>query len=224
MELLVVVALIGILATLVVPSINRMMESSMRSKSSSNLRQLHNYVMSYVADNNGDLPPAWNQTQHWLTEFQKAGYLPKLPSGNTKGLWLKADVLACPAMRKRDGKANELSATSYAMNSNIGRPAATASNPNINLWKITQTTQPSKTFLLLSGVYTGELWSSVHYHATTEIRPPYKNDPALNNGELDILYLDGHVQSHKRSDLPPLIWRSAQDHPGNIAWRGGKPW
>ena len=223
-ELLVVVAVIGILAALVTTPINRILESSMRSKSQSNLKQLHSYVMCYVADNNGDLPPSWNQTQHWLTEFQNAGYLPKLPSGNTKGLWLKADVLVCPAMRKRDGKANVLSDTSYAMNSNIGRPAATVPNPNINLWKITQATEPSKTYLLLDGVYKGELWSSVHYHGNTTIRPPYKNNPALNDGEFDILYLDGHVQSHKTNDLPPLIWQSAQDHPGNIAWRGGKPW
>lgn len=226
LELLVVVALIGIMATLVTPSVSRMMESSMRSKSQSNLRQLHTFVTGYIADNNGDLPPSWNQTQHWLTEFQNAGYLPKLPSGNTKGLWLKADVLACPAMRKRDEKSNQSSATSYAMNSNIGRPAATVPNPNINLWKITQTTVPSKTFLLMSGVYKrgSSEWSSVHYHGSTEIQPPYKNDPALNDGEFDILYLDGHVESHKKSDMPPLIWRSPQDHPGNIAWRGGRPW
>ena len=225
-ELLVVVGLIGIMATLAMPSINQMLESSMRVKSRSNMRQLHTYFINYVADKNGELPPSWNQTQHWLVEFQDAGYIPKLPSGKTDGLWLTVDVLACPAMRKRDGKANRSSSTSYAMNANIGRPATTVTDPSVNLWKITQTTKSSQTYLLLNGVYKNGLWSSVHYpaSASSQIRPPYKNNPALNDGEFDILYLDGHVQSHKANDLPPLKWQSSQDDPGNIAWRGGIPW
>lgn len=222
LELLVVVAIMGILAALLMPSMNRMNEGSLRSRAQSNLRQLSTFFTLYAGEHDGTLPPSWNGSQHWLTEFQASGYL---PAGAPAGLWLKARVLECPAMNKRDGKDNKASFTSFAMNSSIGLPAASA-NQNMDLWKVTQTSVPSKVFLLFDGIYAKgtKLWTSVYYPGSVDIRPPYHNNPALNDGDLNILYLDGHVESHKAVEIPPLIWHSPVDDPGNIAWRGGREW
>ena len=57
-ELLVVMAILGILMGLVVPKIGRMMDEAKENKCRNNLRQLQVAVMSYVTENDGQLPAA----------------------------------------------------------------------------------------------------------------------------------------------------------------------
>ena len=57
-ELLVVIAIIAVLAALAFPVIGRMQRNGQTATSTSNLRQLHTMVMSYVGDHNGVFPRA----------------------------------------------------------------------------------------------------------------------------------------------------------------------
>ena len=57
-EILVVVAIIGILATIVAPRITRAMDNAKAQKCRNNLKQLHAAVLGYMADHGGDTPAA----------------------------------------------------------------------------------------------------------------------------------------------------------------------
>ncbi len=57
-EVLVVVAILGILMAITVPRFGRMMENAQEQKCRNNLRQLHTAVMSHVNDRGGNLPYA----------------------------------------------------------------------------------------------------------------------------------------------------------------------
>ena len=57
-ELLVVVAIIGILAALLVPVVGRMRNAALTTASVSNLRQIHMMLTSYLNDNNNYFPSA----------------------------------------------------------------------------------------------------------------------------------------------------------------------
>ena len=56
-ELLVVVAIIGILAAMLLPTLNRAKEAGRRGKCISNLRQIMNATFMYADDNSGSFPP-----------------------------------------------------------------------------------------------------------------------------------------------------------------------
>jgi len=57
-ELLAVVAIIGTLAVLIIPSAQRMLEVSKRTKCINNLKRLGEGVMMFAADHDGALPPS----------------------------------------------------------------------------------------------------------------------------------------------------------------------
>ncbi|MFH1499431.1 MAG: type II secretion system protein [Verrucomicrobiota bacterium] len=58
MELLTVIAIVGILAAILIPVVGQVRESSKNSRCVSNLRQFGVVIQAYAADNNGYLPPS----------------------------------------------------------------------------------------------------------------------------------------------------------------------
>lgn len=60
-ELLTVIAIIGVLAAILIPTIGRVRESAKSSRCTNNLRQVGIAIQGYVSDNKGSLPPggAW---------------------------------------------------------------------------------------------------------------------------------------------------------------------
>lgn len=60
-ELLVVVAIVGILAALLLPSISQYRKLSSASVCAGQMRQLYTVLVSYAGDNNGEFCPAYNE-------------------------------------------------------------------------------------------------------------------------------------------------------------------
>jgi prepilin-type N-terminal cleavage/methylation domain-containing protein/prepilin-type processing-associated H-X9-DG protein len=103
-ELLVVIGLIGVLMSLLLPSIGRARQQATTVACASNIRQLCLGLIGYAAENKGHFPPNvhFNDPgQFWYYDVRVGGYL--APEGIRKGL-----VFACPA--DLDGR------RSYAMN------------------------------------------------------------------------------------------------------------
>lgn len=78
-ELLVVIGVVGVLAAILVPTLNSMLQRGNMGKSSSNLRQIATALMTYAGDHNGFMPPP----RGWLS----TGELP------TQQLWWAVHLL-----------------------------------------------------------------------------------------------------------------------------------
>ena len=63
-EMLVVIAIIGILAGMIIPSLRRARETARKVKCASNIRQLYLATISYANDNNGSIPNAYSSEDY----------------------------------------------------------------------------------------------------------------------------------------------------------------
>jgi prepilin-type N-terminal cleavage/methylation domain-containing protein len=92
-ELLVTVAIIGILASLLFPQVGKVMDRAAMAQSTNNLRQIGIAISGYVADNNGSLPNRkYGDPESWLNQayarlYNKPwpGYVPSETGANLRG-------------------------------------------------------------------------------------------------------------------------------------------
>jgi prepilin-type N-terminal cleavage/methylation domain-containing protein/prepilin-type processing-associated H-X9-DG protein len=93
LELLVVIAIIGILAAMMIPTINKVHEKGRRVQCLSNLKQLHTAAMNFSADNDGYLP--YPATEDYCIIYQDksvqnghhTGWVDWYSSSDTKTYW-----------------------------------------------------------------------------------------------------------------------------------------
>lgn len=177
-ELLVVVAVLGVLFILASSGVNRMLEKSRETGCVSNLRQLFQGFMSYANDYNGKLPfgarepdipdPNANYYGGVYAREMKA-YLPG--KGSNTGY---TDPYLCPADRTiRAGTSRGFLGHSYGVNMTICRD-----NYNrVVTWKY-----PSRTFLLADSIN-----SLISRSNPSNLAPRHR-------GGANTLFLDGHVE------------------------------
>ncbi|RRJ94584.1 prepilin-type N-terminal cleavage/methylation domain-containing protein [Opitutaceae bacterium TAV4] len=87
-ELLTVIAIIGILAAIIIPTVGAVRASANRAKAISNLRQIATSLLLFADDNKGFVPAMDNGTTLWYWALERGGYLPtgslgKDPGGST---------------------------------------------------------------------------------------------------------------------------------------------
>lgn len=107
-ELLIVIAIIAILASLLLPALGRARESAKKTLCSSNLRQLHQGAMLYATDNNNYLPGG----EGWSVKVADAiGLAPN--QGNLYVQHSPVGIFICPSTEKMAGYENDPILTSY---------------------------------------------------------------------------------------------------------------
>ncbi len=72
-ELLTVIAIIGILAAILIPVVGRVRESARGGACSSNMRQIGQAVMLYAQDHDGKAPPHFNTVAHEIATGGNSG-------------------------------------------------------------------------------------------------------------------------------------------------------
>jgi prepilin-type N-terminal cleavage/methylation domain-containing protein len=106
-ELLIVIATVAILAALVIPAFNRVLESAKATKDMSNLRQIGAATQMYMNDNNGVFPGSTAAT--WMTQLEQ--------SQKYLSAWR---VLESPFDRRSTSElGNAQTAVSYGLNANV---------------------------------------------------------------------------------------------------------
>lgn len=143
-ELLAVVAILGVLVALLLPVLGKMRDRAAGAKCASNLRQIGVAAMNYVAERDGTLPhggyasgSAPNDNKGWYYQLDAYG----LPIQKNGANWTFPSVLYCP-LSGRDGSGGwPAHNPDYGINRNV------AGNGSIDRKKIVSVQNPSKTIL-----------------------------------------------------------------------------
>jgi general secretion pathway protein G len=200
-ELLTVVAIIGILAGIMIPVTGRVRAGARDATCKSSLRQLHLALTLYAQDHRDLLPPASIQgnpkfpypDNQWNSALLAGNYIPSVMIDNDR----RSDILGCPGQRNAAGSAPGLLLRTYGFNNHVGSGDRQTSS----------FVAPSRTLLLADGNYNGSAipWNIMLVPASG-IRPtPAHPD---RDGKANCLFLDGHVSSRADTDTDVGIPRS----------------
>ncbi|EIP97388.1 prepilin-type N-terminal cleavage/methylation domain-containing protein [Opitutaceae bacterium TAV1] len=195
-ELLTVIAIIGILAGIMIPTVARVRESARLVDCTSNLRGLHIGFTLYAQDDRQNAyPPAYGADNYsWMRKLREGGYLDnKVLQIGVKNIFL------CPAAAKTYLHSGPK--RTYIINSLDG--AHGGQNAAIIPGRLSA---PSKTLLLTDGVEnTGnnEGDSIISITKDNYTGPPYRIDLRHAGGH-NVLFVDGHIQKLVAND-PNLI-------------------
>ena len=178
-ELLVVISIIGILTTLLFPSLSKARLKARQAICMSNQRQLALILHTYASENKFYMPQFKVEGSSWVRTMINSGYLSKAPAGQS------IPVLTCP-----DGQAIGRTGTLTSLNIYlIGDPRGNGIIPISIL-------QASDNETLL-GLDSYSTWSTTKEAYMT---PQYLSDDPLkritkHQQKANALYIDGHVES-----------------------------
>ncbi len=169
-ELLTVIAIIGVLAAIIVPTVGAVRASARASQCASNLRQLGVATTLFAADNRDRLPRrTWEFVFDLWPYAQGAGRPLPVISGNPPPD-LAGTVFECPAV----GEDASAVKRSYAMNARLLGPVDSVPEVRTRDLKM-----PSITLLM------GDVLGGSQLYRTT-LNPRHR-------GRVNLLYADGHV-------------------------------
>lgn len=199
-ELLTVIAIIGILAAIIIPVTTRVRESAKQASCLTNMRQIGVANALYTADNKGQLN--WqgdNQLENkWGTHIQ--------PYMVTNTPSAKDNYFTCPSRYKTDSSGNVALGTDYSMNAETCVSSGSGADikySGVNISKYGDLL--SKKVYLLDSQSGGVTKTNAFY------RLPAGRDPVTDmsggyltwrhSGKCNLLFLDGHVAT---LGFPPL--------------------
>ena len=121
-EILVVIAIIGVLAGIALPMVGRMRESANQGKCVSNLRILSAAILLAAGENNGILPAALDQSlpqdqRNWMSKISASvsPWSPSVASGGKPN----SSIFNCPATKRKGTGAWPATGPCYGVNTSI---------------------------------------------------------------------------------------------------------
>jgi len=212
-EMLVVIAIIALLASITVVAISRTRNRALRVQTHNNLRQLHNAFTNFAMDHRGRLPNSWVEPNdelnrpmgNWRGQLHHGGYLGK--PDRHPGVHGHS-ILGSPIQRREAAaftiNANPPRMSTFGMNGLLNAVGAQAeSNP----FTFSRFIAPPRTLLLSSGRSHDQQWWDGHV-------APWII-PNFTDGYVDILYADGHTGTIPLSEYPN---NSVPRPPESDAW------
>ncbi|MBU0478636.1 type II secretion system GspH family protein [bacterium] len=193
LELLVVIAVIGLLASMLLPALSKAREMGRRAKCMSNLRQLGLAFQMYTSDYDGFLPNYRDGSTIWFNMLANDGYIEYTASKDNSLLW-------CPSAKSDEKAYFETTAhTVYAYNRGLSGK------------KESQIKYSSKAALLVDG---GLDLYYVTYYTAGWFSNSYRHNEKCNH-----VFLDGHIESLSAEDVS----RDQTTDTGRNYWFGIDP-
>lgn len=225
-ELLAVIAIVGILAAILIPAVGKVRERANEATCASNLRQIGVAVGLYQAENNGAFPSVNDGSapgQHITWFEQLRPYLSQEIDGlsNTKII----DVIHCPSAEfyKADANGNRRNTHGYGWNPYLIPDTRVQSDGSRRSpYRAVKVQRPSEVALMAdAGQRSPSGWSFGYFvakrgaydPATAEQTIPEsdfygygasEDNPgfaARHNGRGNVLFVDGHVESFAPEDF-----------------------
>jgi len=227
-ELLVVIAIIAILASLLLPSLNKARDRAKAIKCSSNMRQIGSGTNMYIDDNNGFIPPdgiynrngsAGRGRDTWWPSliYSYAAGAPQPGWGtNNDKYWyfpggFSSSVFCCPASRKTDDNYIFIEGeVTYGMNFVfLSRDGFIKSNsvirPSATVFATDATITPGTTFsiLIAAGGYGQAFYPFLRHDGNFSEQEASANNSFIagNRGRANTVMVDGHVEALSRDQL-----------------------
>ena len=205
-ELLVVVAIIGILTSILLPTLSKARIKGMRAVSSSNTKQLHLATLNFIQDNNDNLPHSYifpqvtgSTGKSWRNFYLNRGYVEN------------SELLRSPVqVHLSQGIIPLETYPTYSMNG----PLNSKSYTNYVSVKLTQIAEHHKTMLISDGSTFGtNLWFNPSSWSSQ--LPEYTGDRVV------MVFLDGHVEQRKLNQFPQGNYAQGTDN--WYFWKGVDP-
>ena len=219
-ELLAVIAIVGILAAIIIPVVGMMRESARATQCASNLRQLQTAASLWIADHGNQMPDArqWGYNQGASSEAQKYQLNAYLNIRATKG---QAWGDAPSAMKCESAFANQASTQEWGRTYSINTYATSTLDGETRLAsngypaRLSWIPNPARMAFFMDGaaaVGSGSYQTNVSgsYVAPSSATPlTYPHRGAVN-----VVFLDGHVERidkavmiADRADSNTPFWR-----------------
>lgn len=192
-ELLTVIAIVGILAAILIPVVGSMRHSADSSKSVSNLRQIGNAVLVYTTSNNGDFPflnrPAKNPDSD--TQFFWPQALEMEVFGWDRNKQGKHPIFVDPTALSSHNISDYGGSTYIFLDANGANPNRSESTLNVNRLE-----DPSKTLVVCTSY--AENSGKASWYVQGDFgkggNPNNVPEPRLNQSEIGVVFADGHVE------------------------------
>lgn len=206
-ELLTVIAIIGILAAILIPTVGRVRNLANKTTCLSNLRQLSMVWIQQANDNRGIIPLANDASRNppgWTD------YVASIYTNDSKANAQYRDILVCPTQLQKKPAIQKPGKT-FSLNRDLNRKFPFANYPNRNIISFAQ---PARTILLADGNDDG----GTNYYVSVMGTGRYPDAP--HDGVTNMSFVDGHVQSRPETD--PLLHAqpSGAGTPESIFWFG----
>ena len=208
-ELLVVIAIIAVVSAMVGLATRSVRNSSLKTKSMTNMRTIGTALIVYSGDNNGDFPRSAHTAEEESWIYSLAPYLNNLD-----------EVRVCPADPQAKERLKAKNTTSYTLNEYICVPSLDRfGRVKEDFCNRNRLPVPSRTIAAFIGADGLDLGvSNDHTHSRgwfkwsavlTDIQPDRfrTGKPAADrsDGESHYLYADGHVETHPAKWLKDQI-------------------
>ncbi|RRJ96617.1 DUF1559 domain-containing protein [Opitutaceae bacterium TAV4] len=210
-ELLTVIAIIGILAAIIIPVVGRVRETARKAECVSNLRQIGVAMQAFAADNKQALPPTYvvgngNRDNNWW--YYLAPYLgfPPPPAGSPPTSWDYVKMcsakgpLHCPKTDQVDTSIFTSNAwVSYKMNQRY-RTAAVGSGSGITRGApLSKINNPSTSLMVAEGRRSSEFSTWADKTGTDSERADGVIYP--HGAKMNGLFADGHVTTFSKQEM-----------------------
>lgn len=221
-ELLIVIAIIAILASLLLPSLNKARDAAQKIDCLSKLRQHGVAEMSYTVDNKDFIAPVRDFASSETVTLRKQDFLAAYMEIKTRetnyaaNVNFKMKIFQCASLRQEvDGKAIVTPTyKTYQFNSTIApyRNKNTAFQ-NLPRWKMTFHSKFSAIINGADGLYGTDTEALGNVRSLADETSGYTSNRAVDfrhNGFGNCLFLDGHCESRKatayyNASLPRII-------------------
>lgn len=195
-ELLTVIAILGVLAAIVVPVVGKVRNSTQRSQSTNNLRQIGTAMQLYAADNRGYLP-VWHDYTAVVADVQSGGTLYGAYWWEQLQVYLGSDneIFHSPAHEQFDDSSREKmrETISYGWNYAVmGRHVGDSSRTGDHRMNVREFPSPPNTLVASEGRDIAS-WGYIASDA-----PP---DANRYGSDIPVLLADGHVSTIPHEDL-----------------------
>ena len=226
-ELLTVIAIIGILAAIIIPVVGKVRSSARNAQCLSNLRQIGSALQSFANDNR-NLWPAWDEQTNYAAAYAGTGvtaarwqaaalapYVGAQPSNVTSGTWPQAmldggTIFRCPSSDASNSTIGTAYMLGYAYNVMLPPGSRTAFNTTQRVTPA-RLDSPSRTLVVVD--------SGNHRVDGDRMGDVIAAGNARHGGKVNALFGDGHVSSFGITDPDETNTWSARDEV-RIRWTG----
>ncbi|RRJ95957.1 prepilin-type N-terminal cleavage/methylation domain-containing protein [Opitutaceae bacterium TAV4] len=205
-ELLTVIAIIGILAAIIIPTVGKVRESARAAQCASNLRQIQLANILYAQDNNGKYAPAAigdgtgdDPERKWLLNKELQGYLTKVKTTGTSKWPVQ---FLCPtsvaAGNTPEASPDNYPGFSYGYNVTQNPPTG------VRGFTISEVVRPSTSLAWADAVDWLIDWEPPHTSYYDESDPTTKKTKAVayrHSSKLNVAYWDAHVRRLSRDEV-----------------------